>query len=132
MPLTLQEHRKFKKGDRTYAFLVSTNALVELDPLALAVLEAVEGQGLGEDQIAKALGGRFPPEEVHEAMDELVRMAILLPEDKVNFWADSAFPPAPPTVPITTLVLNVAQDCNMRCSYCFAIDGTYGKAAKKM
>lgn len=132
MPLTLQEHKKFKRGDRTYAFLISTNALVELDPLALAVLEAVEGQGLREDQIAKAVGGRFPPEEVHEAIDELIRMAVLLPEEKVKLWADSAFPPAPPTVPITTLVLNVAQDCNMRCSYCFAIAGTYGKAAKKM
>lgn len=132
MPLTLQEHRKFKRGDRTYAFLVSTNALVELDPLALAVLEAVEGQGLREDQIAQALGGRFPSEEVREAIAELIRMAILLPEEKVKLWADSAFPPAPSTVPITTLVLNVAQDCNMRCSYCFAIAGTYGKAAKKM
>lgn len=133
MPLTLQEHRTFKRGDRTYVFLVSMNALVELDPLALAALEAAESsQGPGGDQIARALGGRFPPEEIHEAFEELVRMAILLPEDRVACWADSAFPPAPPAVPITTLVLNVAQDCNMRCSYCFAMAGTYGKDARTM
>lgn len=133
-PPTLQDHRRIIRGGRTYAFVVPTNAMVELDPLALAVLEAVEhpSNGLGEDQIAKALKGRFPPEEVSEAIGELERMAILLPMEKAGLWADSAFPTAPPTVPITTVVLNVAQTCNMVCSYCFAIAGTYGKPAKKM
>jgi len=134
MRLKEQEHRKFKRRDRTFAFLVATNAIVELEHVALAVLETIEGspEGLGEDQIIEALDGRFPPGEVREAIGELVRMAILLPEEKMELWADSAFPTAPPDVPITTLVLNVAQDCNMRCSYCFAVAGTYGKPAKKM
>jgi len=39
--------------------------------------------------------------------------------------------PAPPrletgTVPLSTLVLEVAQDCNLNCSYCYAEAGTYG------
>ncbi len=134
MQLREQEHRKFTRRDRTYGFLVATNAIVELEPVALAVLDTIEGspEGLGEDQIIEALDGRFPLGEVREAIGELVRMAILLPQEKMDLWADSAFPTAPPDVPITSLVLNVAQDCNMRCSYCFAIAGTYGKPANKM
>lgn len=133
MLLRPQEHRKFRRGDRTYAFVVPMNALVELDAAALAALEAAEGgAGLGADQIERVLERRFPPGEVREAIGELGRMAILLPEDRVEWWADSAFPPAPPDVPLATLVLNVTQDCNMRCSYCFAAAGTYGKAAAKM
>jgi len=31
-------------------------------------------------------------------------------------------------VPLSTLVLEVAQDCNLRCSYCYAEAGTYGAA----
>lgn len=133
MRLRAQEHRKFRKGDRTYAFVVPANALVELDATALAVLEAAgDSGGPDADQIERVLEGCFPPGEIREAIGELVRMAILLPAEKLELWADSAFPPAPPDVPLSTLVLNVAQDCNMRCSYCFAAAGTYGKAAGKM
>jgi uncharacterized protein len=32
----------------------------------------------------------------------------------------------PGTVPLSTLVLEVAQDCNLRCGYCYAEGGTYG------
>jgi uncharacterized protein len=33
---------------------------------------------------------------------------------------------------VKALCLNVAHACNMRCGYCFACDGTYGKAAAIM
>ncbi len=32
----------------------------------------------------------------------------------------------PGTVPLSTLVLEVAQSCNLRCTYCYADGGTYG------
>jgi len=34
--------------------------------------------------------------------------------------------PVPGQVPLSTLVLEVAQDCNLRCSYCYAEGGNYG------
>lgn len=34
----------------------------------------------------------------------------------------------PENVPLSTLVLEVAQDCNLRCTYCYAEAGTYGAA----
>ncbi len=37
-------------------------------------------------------------------------------------------PPKPGQVPLSTLVLEVAQDCNLRCTYCYAESGTYGAA----
>ena len=45
---------------------------------------------------------------------------------------------APPTpidpadVPLATLVLEVAQTCNLRCSYCYAGGGSYGGAPRLM
>lgn len=44
----------------------------------------------------------------------------------------AAWTPKPvvaPTVNIHSIALNVAQHCNMRCHYCFAGDGDYGKAS---
>jgi uncharacterized protein len=38
----------------------------------------------------------------------------------------------PAVFPLTTLVLEVAQDCNLRCSYCYAEGGSYGKKAALM
>lgn len=32
----------------------------------------------------------------------------------------------PGNVPLSTLVLEVSQDCNLRCTYCYADGGTYG------
>jgi len=34
--------------------------------------------------------------------------------------------PAADPAPLSTLVLEVAQDCNLRCSYCYAESGNYG------
>lgn len=65
-----------------------------------------------------------------EALDALRAARVLLPA--------AAPRPAPPTVPdparfpLTTLVLEVAQACNLRCSYCYAGGGTYGGEARLM
>ena len=34
------------------------------------------------------------------------------------------------SIPLTTMVLEVAQDCNLNCTYCYADGGSYGKAAR--
>lgn len=41
-------------------------------------------------------------------------------------------PVDPATVPLGTLVLEVAQACNLRCTYCYAGGGTYGGTARLM
>lgn len=41
-------------------------------------------------------------------------------------------PPDPGGAPLATLVLEVAQACNLRCGYCYASGGTYGGDARLM
>lgn len=41
-------------------------------------------------------------------------------------------PPDPGGAPLATLVLEVAQACNLRCGYCYASGGTYGGEARLM
>lgn len=36
----------------------------------------------------------------------------------------------PADIPLVTMVLEVSQECNLRCSYCYAEGGSYGKAAR--
>ena len=69
----------------------------------------------------------FPDREVLEALRDA---QVLVPEH----WLRRPAPPPvdPATIPLGTLVIEVAQACNLRCSYCYAGGGTYGGAARVM
>ncbi len=58
-----------------------------------------------------------------EVLQGLRDAQILLPVSR-----QKKLPPRiePGNVPLSTLVLEVAQDCNLRCTYCYAEAGTYG------
>ena len=58
-----------------------------------------------------------------EVLEGLRDAQVLFPASR-----EKALPPRlkPGDVPLSTLVLEVAQDCNLRCTYCYADGGTYG------
>lgn len=60
-----------------------------------------------------------PLNEILDELDELVTTG-LLSDDKKTTWPAASNVPA-----ITTLALIMATDCNLRCRYCYADDGTY-------
>lgn len=113
--LSWAEHRIFSDSGERFIFAVDDASLfsltreahetlrrwrssrfIELDKIPLPDLEVL--QGLRDAQILK------PEPREKEAPKKI----------------------QPGTVPLSTLVLEVAQDCNLRCSYCYAEAGTYG------
>ena len=73
------------------------------------------------------------PESLARALDSDKSGASWTPEQRQLLTGLKAALPAPPTKPgpvkpdINTIAMNVAQSCNLRCTYCFAGDGDYGK-----
>jgi len=63
------------------------------------------------------------PASDFEVLDGLRDARILLP---VSRRTDSVPQFEAGKVPLSTLVLEVAQDCNLRCTYCYADGGSYG------
>jgi uncharacterized protein len=87
-----------------------------LDEPAQAVLDALDGRALSADELLGELGGRVGREILGETLQELVRVRAIgpaAPEPK----PPKALPVRP--FPLQTLVLNVTNQCNLSCGYCY-------------
>ena len=115
--LSWAEHRVFNGSGGPFVFGVEDASLFSLDPDAYATLRKWRtSEFVDPDKIAS------PELEVLEGLREA---RLLLPAAR-----EKSLPAhlAPENVPLSTLVLEVAQDCNLRCTYCYADAGTYGAA----
>lgn len=65
-----------------------------------------------------------------EALEALREAQVLVPAAALCRPAPAAVDPA--AVPLGTLVLEAAQACNLRCTYCYAGGGAYGGSARMM
>lgn len=63
-----------------------------------------------------------------EVLEGLRDIQLLVPVGPTQAWPPVRFDPG--HFPLTTMVLEVAQDCNLRCTYCYAEGGAYGGPAR--
>lgn len=95
---------KFKCNDRNFILDVPSGSLLEVDDTSFLCF--------GEDALL----------EDNTDIQELIDKGIIYTEDKFDNYQLRRG-----DVPIKALCLNIAQSCNLRCRYCFAGDGNYGK-----
>ena len=88
-----------------------------LDDCSSAVLDSLANGPRPVDDLTRELSGRFDSVEVGDTIVELQRVRAL---------ADIAAPIAPmpkiiplKAVPLQTLVVNVTNQCNLACTYCY-------------
>lgn len=110
------EHRVFAAGDGAILFGVDHASLFSIDAATREVV-----QRLGR-QPSLDLNEAIPQDR--EILDGLRDARILLTEDEAKRPAPEL--PRPQGIPMATMVLEVAQDCNLRCTYCYAEGGGYG------
>lgn len=63
-----------------------------------------------------------------EVLEGLRDIDVLRPSGSAKKRPPARFDPR--GFPLTTMVLEVAQDCNLRCTYCYAEGGSYGGEAR--
>ena len=124
------ESRWIESGGQDYLFLVADKAIFEVDPETRGLL-AQWGDGpefTREEALARLED--MPGEEGAEIFAELVRRRAVLP-------ANGAGAPRPPDVatpvrvPLKTLILHVAESCNLRCGYCYHAEMGNGKGTRR-
>jgi uncharacterized protein len=144
----LGEVRQFSIGERDYVMVVATTGIFRVDELAGEILTFLRSGDrpaatVGEQSRATrpvafpelygAFGARHSREEIRDSLSELARMGAIRLR---GVGADHAEAPAPKLPPLPfpqkSLVLNVANDCNLGCSYCFASQGDYGAPRQMM
>jgi len=117
----------FEVEGKRFVLDVHSCVFTEIDELAWDVLEKCTETN-GRDEVIDALKTKYEESMVSEALDELEFMeseGFLFTEDPLTgYQAHSSA--------VSTLCLNVAQDCDLNCRYCFAKGGSYGKGQSRM
>ena len=112
-----------KFEDTLFVLDVESGSLHELDELAWDICRLMEAGAQDAGEIIAALGGKYAAADIQDALDELgaLHEAGLFDSPPLAGATTPVFnDPA-----IKSLCLHIAHDCNLRCSYCFAAEGTY-------
>lgn len=118
---------KFKWDDMNFVLDTNSGAIHSVDEITYDALDFLNGNFFDytEDYIVKKLDKKYPEKDIREAYSEIFE---LFKNEKL-FSKDSYKELAREEKlrsPIKSLCLNVAHDCNLRCSYCFASEGDFG------
>jgi uncharacterized protein len=114
--LVAGEFHRFEAADRTYVYLVPSAAVFALDETALSVLDTVAAGAGTREQIVERLSGTDDRDGLHATIDELLRVRAL--QARVRAVEPRRFIPLT-ALPLQTLVLNVTNQCNLACTYCY-------------
>jgi uncharacterized protein len=115
------EYHEFYGGGARFLYLVPSAAVVRLDEVSHAVLDALAERDRPATEVADTLSETWDAAAVRATIEELVAVRA------VRAVAEPAPPPASPAraeapkrrIPLTTLVLNVTSKCNLSCGYCY-------------
>lgn len=113
---------RFKQGGQNIVLDVNSGAVHLVDDITFEIIGKLdEGKN---NEILGELTKKFPREEILEVLAEVEKI-ISAGE---LFAPDMEVPPTFQNVGVVkSLCLMVAQDCNLRCKYCFGSGGSYGK-----
>lgn len=124
-----REHHRFEAAGKPFVYLVPSAAIFEIDETADAVLRALRERPRSREDLAGGVG-------VDAALAELLRVQAIGERDAPAAKTPKIIPLAP--FPLTTMVLNVTNQCNLSCEYCYEygedkiVDTENGKQPKFM
>ena len=111
------EYHAFDGGGARFLYLVPSAAVVRVDELSQAILDAIGERDVPISDVATSLAPRWQLAEIRDSIHELLGMrairAVAEPVPVVR-----AEPPKR-RIPLQTLVLNVTSKCNLSCGYCY-------------
>lgn len=111
------ELHQFRAADNEFIYLVSAGAIFALDEGTRSVLDLLgEDEMDHDDLIAALIAVGNDPADADSLVREL-RMVRAIHSDQVVPAPAPAAPPA--DYPLQALVLNVTNQCNLACTYCY-------------
>ena len=112
---------KFKQGGQNILLDVNSGAVHLVDDMTFEIMDIFNGSN--DAEVLTALENKYPRAELIETLGELHELI----DAEELFAPDLKVPPTFKSVGIVkSLCLMVAQDCNLRCKYCFGAGGSYG------
>ncbi len=124
---------KYKLGGCNIVLDVGSGGVHVVDALTYDMLDNVAPPFSPEcpQEVIEKLSQCYDPKEIVECYAEILeayRDGILFSDDAYA----AEFADASVASPIKAMCLNIAHDCNLRCTYCFASTGDFGEGRKLM
>ena len=112
----LGEFHAFQTAGRHYLYIVPSGGIFEVDEIASAVLNHLAmGDVPFERLVADVASRGFSKQDAVEAIDEMHQSRALATGDDIP----EAGQDLPADFPLQTLVLNLTNQCNLSCQYCY-------------
>ena len=115
--LSLREGHAFDAAGRHFLYLVPSAAVFALDDCSAAIVDALRQGPRPQSEIAGMLSARFAATEVDDTVAELTRVRAIAARTETPARPPKIVPLRP--VPLQTLVVNVTNQCNLSCTYCY-------------
>ena len=115
--LAAREMHRFRAAGRDFMYLVPSAAIFALDEPSAAILDRLAEGAQTPEWLTRDLGPRFGA-ALDESLAELQRVRAVGPLRTPLPVLPPKLPPPQP-FPLTTLVLNVTNQCNLSCTYCY-------------
>ncbi len=137
--LRVGEHHAFEAANRRYLYLVPSAAVFALDAPAAALIDALDAAPATRTDLISRVSAQFPRTDLGGLLAELEQIHAVQPVPTPAPKTPTIIPLTPVTpFPLTTAVLNVTNQCNLSCGYCYEysedkiVDTTNGKQPKFM
>jgi uncharacterized protein len=132
-----REYHRFEAAGKPFVYLVPSAAIFALDEVGAAILTAVTERPHSRDELSSAFDAIYGQARVADTVTDLIDVrAIGEVTPQPEPLPQKVFPLTP--VPLTTMVLNVTNQCNLSCTYCYEygedkiVDTENGKQPKFM
>ena len=136
--LTAREFHLFQAAGRDFLYVVPSAAIFALDAPSAAVIRTISERKRAEEAVVAALADRFDAATIRAAIRELLDVRAIGHEHEPAPEArTSRLLPMMP-FPLSTMVLNVTNQCNLACTYCYEygedkiVDTEHGRQSKFM
>ena len=107
----------FEAGGERHVYLAPSAAVMTIDEASAAVLNALSANPQTREDLATSLADRYSAAEVAETLEELKQIRAVRTIDALPKRVPRIVPLTP--VPLSTMVMNVTNQCNLSCSYCY-------------
>jgi uncharacterized protein len=107
----------FEAGGRRHLYLAPSAAVMALDEVSGAVIDVLGEQPCSREDLVARLTDRFDASAVNDTLDELLQVRAVRPIQAPPRRVPKVLPLTP--VPLTTMVMNVTNQCNLSCTYCY-------------
>ncbi len=111
------EYHRFKSDTREFIYQVPSGGIFELAPPVAMALDHLQQGFQSREELAGSLAAAgMPPAMLPELIDDLIDARLMVPLEGA---AIEEHQPLPENFPLQSLVMNLTNQCNLSCKYCY-------------